>query len=54
MKSSSAAAPKLRIAANVAVGYDNINSGLLHEAGVAATTHPGVLDETTADLHGLC
>jgi glyoxylate reductase len=45
-----AAAPKLRIAANVAVGYDNITVADCSKRGVAATNTPGVLDETTADF----
>lgn len=45
-----AAAPKLRIAANVAVGYDNITVADCTRRGVAATNTPGVLDETTADF----
>src|ERR1700719_3408820 len=45
-----AAAPKLRIAANVAVGYDNIMVADCTKRGVAATNTPGVLDETTADF----
>jgi glyoxylate reductase len=45
-----AAAPKLRIAANVAVGYDNITVADCTQRGVAATNTPGVLDETTADF----
>jgi len=45
-----AAAPKLRIAANVAVGYDNIIVADCTKRGVAATNTPGVLDETTADF----
>jgi glyoxylate reductase len=44
------AAPKLRIAANVAVGYDNIDVDACSKRGVAATNTPGVLDETTADF----
>jgi len=44
------AAPKLRIAANVAVGFDNIDVGACTKRGVAATNTPGVLDETTADF----
>jgi glyoxylate reductase len=43
-------APKLRIAANVAVGYDNIDVAACTKRGVAATNTPGVLDETTADF----
>jgi len=44
------AAPKLRIAANVAVGYDNIDVDACTRRGVVATNTPGVLDETTADF----
>jgi lactate dehydrogenase-like 2-hydroxyacid dehydrogenase len=43
-------APKLRIAANVAVGFDNITLADCTKRGVAATNTPGVLDETTADF----
>src|ERR1700732_2368477 len=45
-----AAAPKLRIAAQVAGGYDNITVADCTKRGVAATNTPGVLDETTADF----
>jgi glyoxylate reductase len=45
-----AAGPKLRIAANVAVGYDNIDVPACTERKVAVTNTPGVLDETTADF----
>jgi len=44
------AAPKLRIVANVAVGYDNIDVVACTKRGVVATNTPGVLDETTADF----
>jgi lactate dehydrogenase-like 2-hydroxyacid dehydrogenase len=44
------AAPKLRIAANVAVGFDNIDLAACTKQGVVATNTPGVLDETTADF----
>lgn len=44
------AAPKLRIVANVAVGYDNIDLPACTRRGVVATNTPGVLDETTADF----
>jgi glyoxylate reductase len=43
-------APKLRIASNVAVGFDNIDVAACTKRGVAATNTPGVLDETTADF----
>jgi glyoxylate reductase len=44
------AAPKLRIACNVAVGFDNIALADCTKRGVVATNTPGVLDETTADF----
>src|ERR1700724_3072805 len=43
-------APQLRIVANVAVGFDNIDVPACTRRGVAATNTPGVLDETTADF----
>ena len=43
-------APKLRIASNVAVGYDNIDVDACSKRGIAVTNTPGVLDETTADF----
>jgi glyoxylate reductase len=45
-----AAAPKLRIAANVAVGFDNIDVAACTRRKVFASNTPGVLDETTADF----
>src|SRR5438132_4597803 len=45
-----AAAPKLKIAANVAVGFDNMDVPACTKRRVAATNTPGVLDETTADF----
>ena len=45
-----AAGPKLRIVANVAVGFDNIDVPACTERKVAVTNTPGVLDETTADF----
>ncbi len=44
------AAPRLRIASNVAVGFDNIDVAACTARGVVATNTPGVLDETTADF----
>jgi glyoxylate reductase len=44
------AAPKLRIVANVAVGYDNVDLQACTRRGVVVTNTPGVLDETTADF----
>jgi len=45
-----AGAGRLRVVANVAVGYDNIDVGAAHARGIAVCNTPGVLDETTADL----
>lgn len=45
-----AAGPKLRIVANVAVGFDNIDIPACTRRGVVASNTPGVLDETTADF----
>ena len=45
-----AVAPKLRLAATVSVGYDNIDVPACTRRKVVATNTPGVLDETTADF----
>lgn len=45
-----AGAPNLRIVANMAVGYDNLNPAEAAKHGVAVTNTPGVLAETTADM----
>ena len=45
-----AAGSNLRIVANVAVGFDNIDVPACTERNVAVTNTPGVLDETTADF----
>jgi glyoxylate reductase len=45
-----AGAPRLKVVANVAVGYDNIDVAAAAAHGVAVCNTPGVLDETTADL----
>lgn len=42
--------PKLRIVANVAVGYDNIDIEAAAKRGVIVCNTPDVLTETTADL----
>jgi glyoxylate reductase len=44
------AAPSIRIVANLAVGYDNIDVPACTQRGVAVTNTPGVLTETTAEL----
>lgn len=43
-------APKLRIAATVSVGFDNIDVDACTRRNVVATHTPGVLDDTTADF----
>jgi glyoxylate reductase len=44
------AAPNLRIVANLAVGFDNVDVAAATERGIVVTTTPGVLTEATADL----
>lgn len=44
------AAPRVRIVANMAVGYDNVDVPALTARGVQLTNTPDVLTETTADL----
>jgi glyoxylate reductase len=41
---------RLRVVANVAVGYDNIDVDAASTSGIAVTNTPGILDESTADL----
>jgi glyoxylate reductase len=45
-----AAAPDLKIVANVAVGYNNIDVAAATRRGVVVTNTPDVLTETTADF----
>jgi glyoxylate reductase len=45
-----ARAPKLRIAANCAVGFDNVDLAAATAAGVYVTNTPDVLTEATAEL----
>jgi glyoxylate reductase len=45
-----AAGPQLRIVANVAVGYDNVDVPACAERDVVVTNTPGVLTDATADL----
>jgi glyoxylate reductase len=45
-----AAGPQLRVVANVAVGYDNVDVAAATERGVLVTNTPGVLTDATADL----
>lgn len=43
-------APKLRVVANYAVGFDNIDVDAATKRGIAVGNTPGVLTETTADF----
>ncbi len=45
-----AAAPQLKVVANIAVGFNNIDLAACTARGVMATNTPGVLDDSTADL----
>jgi glyoxylate/hydroxypyruvate/2-ketogluconate reductase len=45
-----AGAPRLKICANMAVGYNNFDIDAMTAAGVLATNAPDVLTETTADF----
>ena len=44
------AAPGLRIVANIAVGFDNIDRSAARDRGIVITNTPDVLTEATADL----
>lgn len=44
------ASPNLKVIANYAVGYDNIDVASATEHGVYVTNTPGVLTDTTADM----
>ena len=43
-------APRLRVIANYAVGFDNVDVGAARDRGIEVTTTPGVLTDATADL----
>ncbi|MGD8201983.1 2-hydroxyacid dehydrogenase [Ornithinimicrobium sp. W1679] len=45
-----AAGSGVRVVANVAVGYDNVDVPVCADRGVVVTNTPGVLEEATADL----
>ena len=45
-----AAGPQLRVVANVAVGYNNLDVPAIQEHGAVATNTPGVLTDATADI----
>jgi gluconate 2-dehydrogenase len=42
--------PRIKVVANIAVGYNNIDLPACTARGVMATNTPGVLDDSTADL----
>jgi glyoxylate reductase len=44
-----AAGENLKVVANMAVGYDNVDVSTANERGIIVTNTPDVLDETTAD-----
>lgn len=44
------AAPKLKVIANISVGYDNIDVEAATKRGIIVSNTPGVLTDTTADL----
>jgi glyoxylate/hydroxypyruvate/2-ketogluconate reductase len=44
------ACPQLKVVANIAVGYNNIDLAACTARGIMATNTPGVLDDSTADL----
>lgn len=41
---------RLRVVANVAVGYDNVDVATARDLGITVCNTPGVLDDTTADV----
>ena len=45
-----AAAPRLRVISNMAVGYDNIDVEEANRRGILVTNTPGILIKTTADF----
>jgi glyoxylate reductase len=45
-----AAAPRLKVVANMAVGYDNVDVAAARARGIAVTNTPGVLTETSAEF----
>ena len=45
-----AAAPRLKVVANIAVGYNNVDVAACTARGILVTNTPGVLDDSTADL----
>ncbi len=50
LEACAASTPRLKLVANMAVGYDNIDLAAATQLGIAITNTPGVLSDTTADL----
>ena len=50
LETCASATPALRLVANMAVGYNNIDVETASRLGIAVTNTPGALSDTTADL----
>ncbi len=50
LEACAAATPRLKLVANMAAGFNNIDLKAATRLGIAVTNTPGVLSETTADL----
>src|SRR5437588_1706510 len=50
LESCSASAPRLKMVANMAVGFNNIDVDAATRLGIAVSNTPGVLSDTTGDL----
>jgi glyoxylate reductase len=50
LEACTASTPRLRMVANMAVGFNNIDVEAATRLGIAASNTPGVLSDTTADL----
>ena len=50
LEACAAANPRTKMIANMAVGFNNINTEAATRLGIAVSNTPGVLSETTADL----
>src|SRR5436853_2799023 len=50
LEACAAGTPRLKMVANMAVGYNNIDVEAATRLGIAVTNTPGVLSDTTADL----
>ena len=50
LEACAAGTPRLKMVANMAVGYNNIDADAATRLGIAVSNTPGVLSDTTADL----